>query len=81
MQRIPILLVLRLCMFLAVILSITGVLRLISPLVHFADLMTICRQEQQTVIKSAKCTNADIRLRTPDDGQKGCPKHAESSYQ
>ena len=25
-----------------------------------------------------KCTNADIRLRTPDDGQKGCPKHVES---
>jgi len=24
-----------------------------------------------------KCTNADIRLRTPDDGQKGCPKHVE----
>ena len=28
-----------------------------------------------------KCTKADVRLRTPDDGQKGCPKHAESSYQ
>jgi len=24
-----------------------------------------------------KCTNADVRLRTPDDGQKGCPKHVE----
>jgi hypothetical protein len=23
-------------------------------------------------------TNAVIRLRTPDDGQKDCPKHAES---
>jgi hypothetical protein len=22
-----------------------------------------------------KRTNADVRLRTPDDGQKGCPKH------
>ena len=22
-----------------------------------------------------KCTNADVRLRTPDDGRKGCPKH------
>ena len=22
-----------------------------------------------------KCTKADVRLRTPDDGQKGCPKH------
>jgi hypothetical protein len=25
-----------------------------------------------------KCTNADVRLRTPDDGQKGCPKHVDS---
>jgi len=23
-------------------------------------------------------TNADVRLRTPDDGQKGCPEHVES---
>ena len=25
-----------------------------------------------------KCTKADVRLRTPDDGQKGCSKHVES---
>jgi len=25
-----------------------------------------------------KCTKADERLRTPDDVQKGCPKHVES---
>jgi hypothetical protein len=24
-----------------------------------------------------KYTKADVRLRTPDDGQKGCPKHVE----
>ena len=24
-----------------------------------------------------KCTNADVRLRTPDDGRKDCPKHVE----
>jgi hypothetical protein len=24
-----------------------------------------------------KCTNADVRLKIPDDGQKGCPKHVE----
>jgi hypothetical protein len=24
-----------------------------------------------------KCTKSDVRLRTPDDGQKGCPKHVE----
>jgi hypothetical protein len=23
-------------------------------------------------------TNSDVRLRTPDDGQKDCPKHVES---
>jgi hypothetical protein len=28
-----------------------------------------------------KCTNVDVRLRTPDDGRKGCPKHAESLYE
>jgi len=25
-----------------------------------------------------KCTKADVRLRTPDDGQKGCPKHVDA---
>ena len=25
-----------------------------------------------------KCTIADVRLRTPDDGRKDCPKHVES---
>jgi hypothetical protein len=25
-----------------------------------------------------KYTNADVRLRTPDDGQKGSPKHVDS---
>jgi len=25
-----------------------------------------------------KCTKADVRLRTSDDGQKDCPKHIES---
>ena len=25
-----------------------------------------------------KCNNADVRLRTPDDGRTGCPKHVES---
>ena len=28
--------------------------------------------------KTIKCTNADVRLRTPDDGRKDCPKHVES---
>ena len=25
-----------------------------------------------------KCTKADVRIRTPDDGKKGCLKHVES---
>ena len=28
--------------------------------------------------KCVKYIKADVRLRTPDDGQKGCPKHVES---
>jgi len=49
----------------------------------FADLMTVCYQEQDAPGSKRssnlqKCTNADVRLRTPDDGQNGCLKHAES---
>jgi len=60
----------------------------------FADLMTVCYQKQDgTECHSApgrkrssnlqKCTKpkADVRLTTPDDGQKVCPKHVESLYQ
>jgi len=28
-----------------------------------------------------KCTNADVRLGTPDDRQKGCPKYVEEQEQ
>jgi len=49
----------------------------------FADLMTVYYQEQDAPGSKRssnlqKCTNADVLLRTPDDGQKGCPKHVES---
>ena len=57
----------------------------------FADLMTVCYQKQDgTAVQFhlasgskgssnlQKCTNADLGLRTPDDGQKGCPKHVET---
>jgi len=27
-----------------------------------------------------KCTKTDVQLGTPDDGQKGCPKHVEQYY-
>ena len=49
--------------------------------------LQVCYQEQDGTASSIrllvanghqiciKCTNADVRLRTPDDGQKGCPKH------
>jgi len=54
------------------------------------SLTTVCYQEQDGTASSIlllvanghqnciKCTNADVRLRTPDDGEKGCPKHVES---
>jgi len=55
------------------------------------SLMTVCYQEQDGATRSSilllvanshqnciKCTNAEVRLRTPDDGQKGCPTHVES---
>jgi hypothetical protein len=52
------------------------------------ELMTVCYQEQDGTFailllvtnghhNCIKCTKADVRLRTPDDGQKGCPKHVE----
>jgi len=51
--------------------------------------MTVCYQEQDGTLfhlapgkkqlsNLQKFTNAEVRLRTPDDGQKGCPKHVES---
>ena len=54
----------------------------------FADLMTVCYQEQDGThchpapggkwsTNMQKCTNADVWLRTPDDGQKDCLKHVE----
>jgi len=56
---------------------------------HHQEFLAICYKEQNgTAFHSApgskrssnlqKCTNADLRLRTSDDGQKGCPKHVES---
>jgi len=49
----------------------------------FADLMTVCYQElpvpgSKLSSNLQKCTNADVQLRTPDDGQKDCLKHVES---
>jgi len=49
-------------------------------------LMTVCYQEQDSILllvanghqNCIKRTNADVRLRTPDDGGQGCPKLVES---
>jgi hypothetical protein len=46
--------------------------------------MTVWYQEQDgtgnqaDITTEKKCTKANVRLRTPDDGQKGFPKHVES---
>jgi hypothetical protein len=45
--------------------------------------MTVCYQELRSILflvanghhNCIKYTKADVRLRTPDEGQKGCPKH------
>jgi hypothetical protein len=50
---------------------LSGVLSRTSALVHFM-------QFDDRLLPGAGCSNADIRLRTPDDGQKGCPKHVYS---
>jgi len=53
-----------------------GVLSRTSALVHFMQLWwPFATKNRRNCIK---CTKADVRLRTPDDGQKGCPKHVES---
>jgi hypothetical protein len=44
----------------------------------FAVVMTVWYQAKQFhPTPGTKCTKADIRLRAPDDGQKGCPKQVE----
>jgi len=56
-----------------------GVLSRTSALVHFMQLWwpfaTLVANGHHNCIK---CTKADVQLRTPDDGQKGCLKHVES---
>jgi hypothetical protein len=49
------------------------------------SLVTECYQAQDGTAPGStrspnciNCTNADVRLRTPEDGQKDCPKHVES---
>jgi len=63
----------------------SGVLRRTSALVHFMQLWWPFAIRSRNILLLVanghqiciKCTNADVRLRTPDDGQKGCPKHVE----
>ena len=61
----------------------SGVLRRTSVLVHFCScdhrlLPGAGCSWQQTVITTANMYQYRCRLRTPYDGQKGCPKHVES---
>jgi len=70
----------------------SGVLSRTSTLVHFMQLWwpfasrsrmeLLCSFILLLLAKGhhncIKCNKADMRLRTPDDGQKGCPKHVES---
>jgi len=67
MHRIPILLVLRLYMFRAAFVTR-------SRMALNAILLLVVNSHHNCI----KCTKADVRLRTPDDGQKGCPKHVDS---
>jgi len=55
----------------------SGVLRRLLPGVgwHCSAILLLVANGHHNCIK---CTKADVRLRTPDDGQKGCPKHVES---
>jgi len=60
----------------------SGVLSRTLALVHFMQLWWPCATRSRMVAHGRhnciKCTKADVRLRTPDDGQKGCLKHVES---
>jgi len=42
---------------------------------HYSAILLLAVNGHHNCIK---CTKADVRLRTPDDGQKGCPKYVES---
>ena len=65
----------------------SGVLSCTLALVHFMQLWPFAarsRMELRSILLLAanghnciKCTKADVQLRTPDDGQKGCPKNVE----
>ena len=44
------------------------------PGVEWSSILLLAANGHQNCIK---CTKADVQLRTPDDGQKGCPKHVQ----
>jgi len=69
--------------------SSSGVLSRTSALERFCRFDDRCYQKQDGTkfhhvpgskgsSNLQKCSNADVGLRTPDDGQKDCPKHLES---
>jgi len=52
----------------------SGVLSRTSALVHLMQIWWPFATRSKMKLYGV----ADVRLRTPDDGQKGCPKHVES---
>jgi len=60
----------------------SGVLSRTSALVYFMQMWPFATRSSIWLLVAndhncIKCTKADVRLRTPDDGQKDCPKHVE----
>jgi len=57
----------------------SGVLSRTSALVHFCIFDDrLLPGAGWNISNLQKSTNLDVRLRTPDDGQKDCPKHVDS---
>jgi hypothetical protein len=48
------------------------------PVAGWNSILLLVANDHQNCIK---CTSTDVRLRTPDDGRKGCPQHVDSYYQ
>ena len=46
----------------------------ISEQLHGSSILLLVANGRNCI----KCTKTDVRLRTPDDGQKGCPNHVDS---
>jgi len=47
----------------------------VITILHGSSILLLVANGHHSCIK---CTRVDVRLRTPDDGQRGCPKNVES---